>query len=104
MVLLIEINNWKIPLPFTGGMAKLALHTAGKLDRKSAKQLWKALQATSRKFPDWTLVEVEEAGGETVRVSLRSLSLRKPGRRLFGKADGEKDLHFPGNCAILKEK
>lgn len=97
MVLLIEINNRKLPLPFTGEMAKLALQRFGKLDHESAKRLCKALKAASRQFPDWTLVEVEEAGGETVRISIRSLSLRKP-------ADGKKRLHFPGNCAILKEK
>lgn len=71
MILWIEMNRLKIPLPFTGGMVKLALQRAGKLDAESAKQIWKALKATSRQFPDWTLVEVDEAGGEHVAIRLK---------------------------------
>ena len=71
MVLWIEINRWKIPLPFTGWMVKLALQKAGKQDAESAKQIWKALKATSRQFPDWTFVEVEEAGGEHIAIRLK---------------------------------
>ena len=105
MVLLIEVEGKKIPLPLAGCAVRplLCSKWVG-MEPEAAKKLWKALRRTAAQFPDLTLVEVEEAGRETVRVSIRSLSLRKPGRRLFGRADGEKDLHFPGNCAILKEK
>ena len=71
MVLWIEINRWKIPLPFAGWMVKLALRGPGKLDAESAKPIWKALKETSRQFPDWPFVEVEEAGGEHIAIRLK---------------------------------
>ncbi len=70
MVLWVEINRWKIPVPVTGWMVKFALQKGGKLDAESSRRIWKTLKETSRRFPDWTLVEVEEAGGEHIKIRI----------------------------------
>lgn len=71
MVLWVEINRWKIPVPVTGWMVKLGLQKAGKLDAESSRRIWKVLKKTSRQFPDWTLVEVEESHGERIKIRIR---------------------------------
>lgn len=40
------------------------------VDRKQARMMVKAINQYRRRHPDWTLVEVETAGGEHVKITV----------------------------------
>lgn len=71
MILWVKIDRWSIPLPLAGGIVRPILQKAANLDAESSRRIWKVLKETSRQFPDWTLVEVEEANGERVEIRIR---------------------------------
>lgn len=70
MILLVEVDKLKIPLPIPGSMVVPILCRYTGWDRDSAHDLWEALRQTSAKFPNWVLVEADTADGEHIRVSI----------------------------------
>lgn len=70
MVLWIEVNRLKIPVPLAGVYVRPLLREYGKMDEESARRIWLLFKRTARNFPGLTLVEAEEAGGERVVIRL----------------------------------
>ena len=70
MIMLLEVDKLKIPLPFSGAIIKPILDRYTGFDRDTINILWKALRTATTAFPVWVLTEVQEAGGSHIKITI----------------------------------
>lgn len=70
MMMLIEVDKLKIPLPLSGAIVKSVLHRHAGFDRDTVNVLWKALRTATAAFPVWVLTEVQEAEGSHIKITI----------------------------------